>query len=180
MASKLAINLYYAMNFYINRPFLQGSNFWWYNVSGSPPCNFLRATITFFFQFTHKPVWFLKGNNPVLLRVNMYKFFHIYVQGEATSFISSTTILKLLLAGILMSEIVMRKLDLTVGMILQKSGRLASLHSDWLKLYIILTFLCAIGLSKISQQFLLFRKVLLLRIKAFYSTCDPEPEPCSW
>ena len=52
----------------------------------------------------------------------MYKFFHIYVQGEATSFISSTTILKLLLAGILMSEIVMRKLDLTDSAKIRKVG----------------------------------------------------------
>ena len=44
-----------------------------------------------------------------------------------TSLVLSGTILKLLFARILMSEIVMRKLDLKIGMILQKSELLASM-----------------------------------------------------
>ena len=54
-------------------------------------------------------------------------FLHISVQVEVTSFILSGTILKLLFAGILTSEIVMQKLALKISMIPQKLEWLASL-----------------------------------------------------
>ena len=49
------------------------------------------------------------------------------MQVEVTAFILSGTILKSLFAGIMMSEIVMRKLALKISMIPQKSEWLASL-----------------------------------------------------
>lgn len=71
---------------------------------------------------THKPVcFFLKGNNPISLPVNNG------VQGGATSFILSCSILRSLFAGILISENIMRKTDLKIGMTLQKLEWLASL-----------------------------------------------------
>ena len=78
----------------------------------------------------HKPVWFLKGNNPILLLMSRYNFLHMGVQGGATSFILSGFDFKLLFAKILMSETIMRKSDMKIGMIPQKSEWLASLKYD--------------------------------------------------
>lgn len=41
--------------------FLRGSHFdFLYNVSDSQPCYFLQATMTFFQETMHKPLWFSK------------------------------------------------------------------------------------------------------------------------
>ena len=99
MASVLAINSYnlqwisaslYLCFFFVF--FLWGRNLDLYDVPASQTCNFLPATVIFFKWTMHKLVWFLKGNNPILLLVNRYNFLHIGVQGEATSFILPGTI----------------------------------------------------------------------------------------
>ena len=83
-------------------------------------------------------------------------FLHIGVQVEVTSFILSGTILKTAICLILTSKIVMRKLALKIGMILQKSEWLASLYKVKVQVHqgsVLSPLLFIIVLEALSHEF---------------------------